>query len=147
MSQLYGADHIASIEEAANDKSLLELYIIDDVLKGTNEQISQFCESEEAAILVEQGVLKKNAVVRMNTLESDFNRRVKLTAYQLAKGDKSPDFAKLVKYSALKKQYANKILNKYGNKAARIAKLAQKEYIKKIRSAKATAETKADDKE
>ena len=140
MAELYGTSHIASIEEAAKDQELLELFLIDDVLRGTNEQIANFCESQEAAILVEQGVLKKNALVRMNTLESDFNRRVKLTSYQLAKAAKSPDFDKLFKYSRLKKEYATKILNKYGAKAARIAKIAQKEYIKKARAAKSAAE-------
>lgn len=140
MAELYGTSHIASIEEAANDQELLELFLIDDVLRGTNEQIANFCESQEAAILIEQGVLKKNALVRMNTLESDFNRRVKLTAYQLAKAAKSPDFEKLVKYSRLKKEYATKILNKYGAKAARIAKIAQKNYIKKAKAAKSAAE-------
>lgn len=140
MPELYGTGHITSIEEAANDNSLLELYLIDDVLRGTSEDISRFCESHEASILVEQGVLKKNAIVRMNTLESDFNRRVKLTAYQLAKAAKSPDFDKLVKYSRLKKEYATKILDKFGAKAARIAKIAQKNYIKKVKSAKPDAE-------
>ena len=142
MAELYGTSHIASIEEVANDPALLELYLIDDVIKGTREQIANFCESEEAAIFVEQGVLKKNALVRMNTLEADFNRRVKLTAYHLAKVAKSPDFDKLVLYSRKKKEYATKILNKYGAKAARIAKLAQKEYIKKAKSAKSAAEDK-----
>lgn len=138
MAELYGTSHIASIEEAAKDSELLELYLIDDVLRGTSEQIAQFCESEEAAILVERGVLKKNALVRMNTLESDFNRRVKLTCYQLAKLAKDPNFDKLVKFSRLKKEYATKLLTKYGPKAARIAKLAQKEYIKKARAASAS---------
>lgn len=140
MPELYGTGHITSIEEAANDNSLLELYLIDDVLRGSSEEIGRFCESQEASILVEQGVLKKNALVRMNTLESDFNRRVKLTAYQLAKAAKSPDFDKLVKYSRLKKEYATKILDKFGAKAARIAKIAQKNYIKKVKASKTEAE-------
>lgn len=143
MADLYGTSHIASIEEAAKDPALLELFLIDDVMRGTSEQIANFCESEEAAILVEQGVLKKNAIVRMNTLEADFNRRVKLTAYQLAKAAKDPNFDKLVLHSRKKKEFANKILEKYGAKAARIAKLAQKEYIKKAKGAKAAAETEA----
>lgn len=142
MEQLYGTSHIASIEEAANDSALLELYLIDDVLRGTSEEITKFCESQEAAILVEQGVLKKNALVRMNTLESDFNRRVKLTAYQLAKAAKDPNFDKLVKYSRLKKEFATKILDKYGARAARIAKVAQKNYIKRAKAAKNGAEAK-----
>lgn len=145
MANLYGAGtHIASIEEAANDKALLELFLIDDISRGSDEEIARFCESVEAQALVEAGVLRKNALVRMNTLESDFNRRVKLTSYQLAKAAKDPNFDKLVKYSRLKKDYATKILDKYGAKAARIAKIAQKNYIKNAKAAKATAEDKAD---
>lgn len=140
MSELYGTSQITSVDEMAQDQELLELFLIDDVLRGTSEEIHNFCESEEAAILVEQGMLKKNALVRMNTLESDYNRRVKLTSYRLAKAANDPKFTKLVKFSRLKKQYANEIYAKYGKKAARIAKGAQKEYIKNARSAKSKAD-------
>ena len=55
----YGADHISSLDEMANDDALLELFIIDDVLRGNQDQIKNFCESEEAKILMEKQVLNK----------------------------------------------------------------------------------------
>jgi hypothetical protein len=57
----------------------------------------------------------------------------------MAKDANDPLWAKLVKFKKLKKEYAQKILNKYGKKAERAAKIAQKNYIKKARSLQATA--------
>ena len=141
MGNLYGTTHIASIEEAANSNSLLELYLVDDILKGTSEEIKNFCESEEAQILIEKQVLNKPTLHRLSK-EDDLKRRVKLTSYQLAKDSNDPNWNKLVKYQKLRKQYAQNILNKYGNKAERIAKIAQKNYIKTARSVQATAQEK-----
>ena len=139
MSNLYGSSQIASIEEAAKSNSIMELYLVDDILRGTSQQIHDFCESAEAQILMEKQVLNKPTLHRLSKSD-DLRRRIKLTAYQLAKEAKDPLWDKLVKFQRLKKEYAGKILTKYGKKAERIAKLAQKEYIKKSRSVKATAE-------
>lgn len=139
MSGLYGSTQIASIEEAANSDALFGLYLVDDISRGTTEQIQKFCESAEAQILIEKQVLNKPTLHRLSA-KDDLKRRIKLTAYQIAKDNKDPLWEKLVKYQGLKKQYAKKILDKYGKKAERIAKIAQKNYIKKSRSVKATAE-------
>lgn len=141
MSNLYGTSHITSIEETANSDALLELFLVDDVLKGTSEEIKNFCESEEAQILVEKQVLNKPTLHRLSK-QDDLKRRIKLCCYQMAKENNDPNWAKLVKYQALKKKYANIILNKYGKRAERVAKIAQKEYVKKARSVQATAEEK-----
>lgn len=139
----YGANHISSIDEIANDDALLELFIIDDVLRGNQDQVRNFCESEEAKILMEKQVLNKPTLHRLSK-QDDLKRRIKLISYQLAKQENSPLWAKLVKYQGLKKQYAQKILDKYGTKAERIAKIAQKNYIQKAKKVQATAaETKA----
>ena len=45
-------------------------------------------------------------------------------------------FAKLTKHLKLKKQYANQIMTKYGPRAEKVARAAQKEYIKKMRKEK-----------
>ena len=47
MSELYNASHITSIDEMAQSNELLELFLIDDVLRGTDQEIKNFCESEE----------------------------------------------------------------------------------------------------
>lgn len=141
MSNLYGTKHISSIEEVANDETLMELFLIDDVLRGTDEQIKNFCESEEAQILVEKQVLNKPTLHRLSK-QDDLKRRIKLISYQLAKDAKDPLWDKLVKYQKMKKDFAQKILNKYGAKAERAAKIAQKKYIANARKVQATAAEK-----
>ena len=138
MSELYGTSLVTSVEEMANSNALLELFYVDDILRGTSEEIKEFCESEEAQVLVEKQVLNKPTLHRLSKID-DLKRRQKLAAYMLASAAKDPLFAKLVKYQKLKKQYSNQILKKYANKALRIAKLNQKDYIKKAKAVKATA--------
>lgn len=138
MSNLYGTSQISSIEEMGNSDALLEAFLVDDIMRGSAEEIHNFCESTEAKILMEKQVLNKPTLHRMSKAD-DFKRRVKLASYQLAKDAKDPLWTKLVKYQKLKKEYANKILQKYGKKAERIAKIAQKNYIQKAKSVKATA--------
>lgn len=141
MSELYGTSHISSIDEVANSDKLMGLFIVDDVLRGTQNDIKNFCESEEAKILMEKQVLNKPTLHRLSK-QDDLKRRVKLISYQLAKDAKDPLWDKLVKYQKLKKEYAQKILNKYGKKAERAAKIAQKNYIKKAKTLQATAAEK-----
>ena len=133
MSNLYGTYQIDSIEEMANSEELQELFLMDDILNGTSEQINEFVESETGAVLMEKAALDKKIISRASIRKMDLHRRIKLTAYVMAKQAKSPDWAKLVKFTKLKKQYANKILNKYGKKAERVAKIAQKNFIKNSR--------------
>lgn len=125
---LYGTSHIRSMEEIANSNEILEMMIVDDVLRGTPEQIREFCESAEAKILQEKSVLKKPTLIRLDK-EADAKRRVKLMAYQLAKEANDPEWAKLKNFTAKRKACIEKIMSKYGPKAERMAKIAQKNYI------------------
>lgn len=138
---LYGTTQLASLEEEANSNEVLEMFLVDDVLKGTSDEIKQFCESEEAKILTEKAVLKKPTLMRLSKAD-DERRRVKLMAYKLAKEANDPEWKKLKKYTALRKQSIAKIMQKYGRKADKLAKIAQKNYIKKAASAKETAAKK-----
>ena len=66
----------------------------------------------------------------------DLKRRQKLTAYELAKQAKDPLWTKLVENRKKEKELIKKIMQKYGNKADKVAKIGQKEYIKQARAAK-----------
>jgi hypothetical protein len=123
------------MEAAANSDKVLEMFIVDDVLKGSSDQIKRFCESEEAKILQEKAVLKKPTMMRLSKVD-DEKRRVKLLAYQLAKEANDPEWSKLKKYTELRKTSINKIMKKYGNKAEKMAKIAQKNYIKTAKDVK-----------
>ena len=140
MSNLYGTSTIASIDEMAGNEELMSLYLLDDIMQESVDAINEFCDSEEGKVIMEKVGLDKKIIDRATIRKMDLNRRIKLTAYQLARDAKSPDWVELVKYSALKKQYATKILNKFGKKAERIAKINQKEYIKKSRGASSAEE-------
>jgi hypothetical protein len=89
MDNLYGTSHITSIEEMADSNVVMELFTIDDVLRGTTEDIQKFCESEEAQILVEKQVLSKPTLHRLSK-QDDLKRRIKLIAYQMAKASNDP---------------------------------------------------------
>ena len=136
---LYGAnDGHDSIEKIAESKEIFEMLLADDLMHGTSEQIQEFCESADAQVLVEKAVLNKPTLIRLSKMD-DEKRRVKIIAYQLAKDANDPEWTKMKKYTALRKQSIRKIMRKFGKKAQRIAKISQKEYIKKAKSMKATA--------
>lgn len=125
---LYGTTQLSTMEEAATSNTVLEMFFVDDIMKGTSDQIKEFCESEEAKILVEKAVLRKPTLMRLSKAD-DEKRRVKLMAYQLAKEANDPEWTKLKTYTAKRKASIAKIMQKYGAKAERMAKIAQKNYI------------------
>ena len=125
---LYGTSQLSSMEAAANSDAVLEMLFVDDILRGTSEQIKEFCESEEAKILQEKAILKKPTMIRLSKAD-DEKRRVKLMAYQLAKEANDPEWTKLKTYTEKRKASISKIMQKYGPKAERMAKIAQKNYI------------------
>ena len=56
----------------------------------------------------------------------------------MARAKKDPLYNKLVKYQLLRKQTRAKIVEKYGNRAARAAMVAQKQYMKNMRGVNLT---------
>ena len=131
---LYG--HEVLTEDFSNDinmDALIEMYFIDDISRMSSKQIKEFCESEQAKALQEKAVLTKPTMMRLSK-QDDETRRIKLACYQLAREAKDPNFDKMIKYRALWKKYRGVIFQKYANKATRIAKVGQREYLKKARS-------------
>ena len=140
---LYDSSKVISLEEIANSNMFMEMMLVDDVLRGDVKSIKEFVESPACKVLQEKQVLRKPTLMRLSKAD-DQKRRIKLAAYQLAKEANDPEFDKLKKYTALKKQSANKIMKKYGAKAEKVAKVGQKNYIKtagKVKSATDTAST------
>ena len=135
MGTLYGTSQIAGLERMANSNEVLEMLLVDDMLRCSTEQIQEFCKSEEAKVLVEKAVLKKPTMMRLSK-EDDKKRRVKLMAYQLAKSANDPEWEKLKTYTKKRKESIAKIMNKYGARAEKMANIAQKNYIKTAAKAK-----------
>lgn len=136
MSNIYGTELAGKkITDGVNVNALVEMFFYDDISRGTETQIKEFCESDTAKALLEKGVFKKPTLVRLGQAD-DLKRRNKLTAFTLAKQNKDSLWTQLVENRKKEKKLIGKIMQKYGNKAEKVAKVAQKEYIKKARSAK-----------
>ena len=126
---LYGANPLKTLESQATSEAVMEMFLVDDLFRMPSKNIRTFCESEEAKVLVEKAVLKKPTMMRLSKAD-DERRRIKLIAYKLAKEAGDPNYKKLKMYTAKRKQCINAIMKKYGTKAEKMAKIAQKEYIK-----------------
>lgn len=138
--ELYGAiDNNLDLEKLAESDEIMEMLLVEEIMHGSDEQIHEFCQSPEAEILMEKAVLKRPTLVRLSKID-DAKRRTKLMAYQLAKESNDPNWTKLKKIMVMKKQTIRKIMAKFGPKATRLAKLSQKNYIKKAKSLQATPE-------
>lgn len=132
---IYGSDIVGSVCEGVDMNALVEKFLYDDISRGTEEQIKEFCTSSTATALLEKGVFKKPTLMRLGKAD-DLKRREKLTAFELAKQAKDPLWTQLVKNRKKEKELISKIMKKYGTKSARIAKIAQKDYIKAAKSVK-----------
>lgn len=130
MAGIYGSAILGSVTEGVDMQALVEKIAYDDISRGTTAQIKEFCESSQAQVLVEKGVFKKPSLMRLGK-QDDLKRRKKLTAFELARQNNDPLWTKLEKNRKQQKELINKIMAKYGNKAEKVSKVAQKEYIKK----------------
>ena len=135
---LYDSNKVVSLEEVANSNALLEMMIVDDVLRGDAASIKTFCESAEAKVLQEKQVLRKPTMMRLSKAD-DQARRAKLAVYALAKAANDPYYMKLKNAIKIKKAMTAKLMKKYGNKGQRVAAIAQKNYIKVAQSAPQTS--------
>ena len=107
----------------------VEMIAYDDISRMDTESIQEFVHSELANVMLEKGTMNKPTMVRLSK-QDDFKRRVKLCAYQLAKEDNNPHWQKMIKYRGLWKEERDKVMEKYGARAEKIAKQAQKDYLK-----------------
>lgn len=133
---LYGHKSILAEDDdlrGVDLKPFIEMNIYDDLSRLSDEDRQKFVQSEAAKVLMERQVLNKGTMVRLSK-EADMTRRIKLNAYTLAKQANDPDYKKMCMYRAKWKMYRDKVLKKYANKATKVAKASQKEYIKAARS-------------
>ena len=107
---LFSNDVIERIDEdfMNEDNSIIEAFIVDDVLKMDSDSIKEWCESDEANVLVEAQVLRKPTMMRLSK-QDDEKRRAKIVAYNMAKEANDPLYRKMIKYRQLWKQTSNKI--------------------------------------
>ena len=136
---LYGNGASLNIDDDFDLQTAVENFAYDDLQRMSSKAIKEFVQSDHCQALVERAVLKKPTVMRLSKAD-DEKRRIKLICYQLARENHDPNWDKCVKYRGLWKKYRAAIFDKYGKKAARLAVVAQKEYIKQARTEKETEE-------
>ena len=110
-------------------EGFLEACIADEISHLSDEKIQEFCESEEAEALVEAGVMRKKTLVRLSK-KDDMSRRRTMAAFTIAREKNDPLWAKLVKNRVMERKLIGEIVKKYGQKAEKVAKVGQKEYLK-----------------
>ena len=115
----------------------VEAVAYDDLSRMSESDLKTFVESEQAQVLIERQVLNKKTLVRLSK-KDELKRRIKLIAYKLAHDDKNPHWDKMCLFRSKWKKERAEVMRKYGNRASKLAKVAQKEYIKKARKEPAT---------
>jgi hypothetical protein len=115
--------------ELKNPQELEEQFLIEECSHFNEAQIKMFLESDLCTALLEAGKFRKKTLVRLSG-QADLDRRNKLAAMQLAKENNDPLFEKLALNRVKERELLGKIVQKYGNKGARIAKASQQDYIK-----------------
>lgn len=108
-------------------------YLYDDLSMMTNEQQQMFLNSDEFKAIDEikslTGAIGKDTIVKLNKTD-DIERRIGQASLNIARDRNDILWVKLQKNRQQERKLLNQIRKKYGNKAERVAKKAQKEYLK-----------------
>ena len=139
---LFGPNKISMQESYQSDFSGVDMQkyisecIFDELAGLPDERKQEFINSNEATQMIEEGLIGKNTLVRLSKTD-DLSRRIKLAALQLAEDKEDQLFTKWQFYRSKVKEYEDKIADKYSVKSTRMAKVAQRDYLKnnKISSA------------
>lgn len=113
-----------------SQNALVEAYIIDHIARNwSDDERIAFVESEECSILVETGTLCEASVVYLSKID-DLTRRTQMAAIALAKEAGDPMYERYKKHRDLWQEDLLKMSQKYAMSSAKVAKTAQKAFIK-----------------
>ena len=108
-------------------------FLYDDLSEMCHEQRQMFLNSDEFKAIDESKSLTssigRNTIVKLNKAD-DMERRIGQAALNIARDKNDILWVKLQKNRVQEKKLLDQINQKYGRKAEKIAKKAQKEYIK-----------------
>ena len=116
--------------EAQIDALIFEDCFMEDVQCLPEDVRNEYLESAEVAHLEAARLINGKTRIRMSRSD-DLQRRTTLGALMLAKAKKDPLFKKFTFFRAKEKLAKKTIVRKYSNKAAKIAKTSQRNYLKK----------------
>ena len=118
-------DNVVFEQELQGASELQEAYIYDELSRLPDDKRKEFLES-----MLEAGLIGRKTLVRLSKSD-DMERRITMAAMQLAKDHNDPLWDKLAVNRVRERDLLSKITTKYGAKAQRIAKMGQKEYLKR----------------
>lgn len=117
-------------ESLKHPNELMESFIIEELTYCPPSLLREFVEPGGVADqLVTEGKLRsKNTIVKMSK-QGDLDKRIVMTAMQLAKDNNDPNWRKLVKGQQIKNKAKAAILKRWSTKATPLAKKSQKEFL------------------
>lgn len=126
---IFGTSTIVMENELKQPEELLESYIYDEISRLSDEKRQEFVNSQEAQGMLEAGLISRKTLVRLSK-NDDLERRIGMAAIQLSKESDDALYDQLVKVRIKERELLDKINAKYANRATRVAKIGQKDYLK-----------------
>lgn len=126
---IFSPNSMVMENELKDTNELLEAYIYDELSRLSDEKREEFVQSEAAQAMLESGLISRKTLVRLSK-NDDLERRIGMAAIQLSKEHDDVLYDQLVKVRIKERELLEKINNKYANKATRVAKIGQKDYLK-----------------
>lgn len=126
---IFGTSTIVMENELNQPEELLESYIYDEISRLSDEKRQEFVNSQEAQGMLEAGLISRKTLVRLSK-NDDLERRIGMAAIQLSKESDDALYDQLVKVRIKERELLDKINAKYANRATRVAKIGQKDYLK-----------------
>lgn len=121
-----------NIDEQTLVDATCEAALYEDLQMMTEEQRSMFLNSDEYKALQEAGLtsaIGKNTIVKLNKTD-DLERRIGQASLNIAREKNDALWIKLMKNRRQEKKLLHAIKKKYSSPAERVAKKAQKQYVK-----------------
>lgn len=113
-------------------ESTIKCFIDDDMRKMTLEQLQMFMNCDEVKALDEAGLVSnigKKTIVKLDKSD-DMERRIGMAALNIAREKNDGLYVQLMKNRQKERELLKKINKKYEGQANRVAKQAQKTYLK-----------------
>ena len=128
---IYGSNNLNNnIELNESEREVLENLIVAELAETlTSEEFNAFLESDECETLMEAGRISKKTIMRLNKVD-DLERRTSMAAIDLAKQSNNIAFKEYQKAMKKARIAKEKMLRQFGSKGKKIAKKAQKEFLR-----------------
>ena len=118
-----------------NMDELMEQFFFDEHYADSDEEKRALIESADSILLEKNNITNKKTLVRLNK-NDDLTRRSTMAAMQIAKDKNDALWKALVKNRIQERKLLRAIKKKYGNAATRVAKIAQRNYLKGSKNSK-----------